>query len=186
MPDISVLSWSHYRELLAVKDEKARSFYEKEAKEKDWTRDQLVRAIQADHYVVDPTDDGKKPPKKLKRPDGAPFIYRAEIVRVVDGDTLIARLDLGFEVWKEQRIRLAEVDTPPIKEDGGQEATDYVREQMAKAKVVVIRTRKEDVHGRYLGHIFYSLDSKEDWEKVFLEGRYLNQELLDRGLARVF
>jgi endonuclease YncB( thermonuclease family) len=169
-----------------LKDEKSRRFYEKEAEEKHWTRDELVRAIKADHIidVNDPDKDKKK--IKLKRPEGGPFIFRAEILRVVDGDTLRARLDLGFEVWKKEIIRFAGIDAPPINEDGGQEACDYARDQMAKAKVVVIRTGKEEGHGRFIGHIFYSLDERDSWEKVFREGRWLNQEMLDLGLVRVY
>ena len=41
-----------------------------------------------------------------------------------------------------------------------------------------------DIHGRFLGDVFYSLDQKADLEDVYREGRFLNQELLDRGLAR--
>ncbi len=107
-------------------------------------------------------------------------------MKVIDGDTLILRLDLGFDVWKQQRIRLAGVDAPPIKEDGGQEAFEYMRGQMAKAKVVVARTGKVDAHGRYVAHVFYSLDEGADKEEVFQKGRWLNQELLDEGLARAY
>ena len=96
------------------------------------------------------------------------------------------RLDLGFEVLIGQRIRLAEVDAPPINEDGGEDAFAYVRDQMAKSKKRVIRTSKEDVHGRFVGHVFYSLDERMEWGRVYRDGRWLNQELLDRGLARVY
>jgi endonuclease YncB( thermonuclease family) len=180
------LTWSHMRELLTVKNDKAREFYETTAIEKKWTRDELVKAIQADHFGEDPTKGNGKPPKQLKRPAGEPFIYRATILRVIDGDTLLVRLDLGFEVLIGQRIRLAEVDAPPLNEDGGEEAYAYVRDQMAKSKKIVIRTSKEDLHGRFVGHVFYSLDERMEWGRVYRDGRWLNQELLDRGLARVY
>ena len=35
------------------------------------------------------------------------FIYRAKLLRVVDGDTIDAMIDLGFDVWIKRRIRLA-------------------------------------------------------------------------------
>lgn len=185
-PTETGLVWSHYRELITLKDEKARNFYEREAGENHWTRDQLVRAIQADH-IIDVNDPNKGKKKiQLKRPGGGPFIFRAEVLHVSDGDTLTARLDLGFEVWKNEIIRFAGIDAPPLKEDGGEEAFAYVRDQMAKAKMVVIRTGKEDLHGRYVGHIFYSLDERDEWETVFREGRWLNQEMIDRGLARAY
>ena len=42
-----------------------------------------------------------------------PYIYKATIERVVDGDTIDVTLDLGFDVrLHKQRCRLAGIDTP--------------------------------------------------------------------------
>jgi len=42
-----------------------------------------------------------------------PFVYNAELDRVVDGDTIDVVLDLGFSVkLHKQRVRLAGIDTP--------------------------------------------------------------------------
>jgi micrococcal nuclease len=122
----------------------------------------------------------------LTRPQGGPYIYRVTIFKVVDGDTFDVNIDLGFRAHLEERVRLAGVDAPHLDEDGGREAFDYVREQMAKAKTVVVRTGKEDKHGRYVMHVFYSLEEDANKERVFQTGRWLNQELLDRGLARIY
>ena len=39
------------------------------------------------------------------------FEYNAEVLRIVDGDTLDARIDLGFDVHVNKRIRLMGIDT---------------------------------------------------------------------------
>jgi len=39
------------------------------------------------------------------------YIYRAKLIRVVDGDTIDALIDLGFDVWVKKRIRLKGLDT---------------------------------------------------------------------------
>ena len=39
------------------------------------------------------------------------FEYNAEVLRIVDGDTLDARIDLGFDVHVKKRIRLMGIDT---------------------------------------------------------------------------
>ena len=44
------LSWSHYRALMTVKDDKARQFYEREAVECGWAKAQLERQIQTAYY----------------------------------------------------------------------------------------------------------------------------------------
>ena len=38
------------------------------------------------------------------------YEYKAKLVRVVDGDTLDAMIDLGFDTWVKKRIRLAGID----------------------------------------------------------------------------
>ena len=40
------------------------------------------------------------------------YIYNAKCLRVVDGDTLDATIDLGFDTWKKIRIRLVGINTP--------------------------------------------------------------------------
>ena len=39
------------------------------------------------------------------------FEYSAKVVRVVDGDTLDAEIDIGFDVFVKKRIRLYGIDT---------------------------------------------------------------------------
>ena len=38
--------------------------------------------------------------------------YNAELIRIIDGDTIDVMLDLGFYVWVKKRIRLYGIDTP--------------------------------------------------------------------------
>jgi micrococcal nuclease len=42
------------------------------------------------------------------------YTYRAELVRVVDGDTVDLRVDLGFSVQLKQRFRLAGINAPEL------------------------------------------------------------------------
>jgi endonuclease YncB( thermonuclease family) len=179
-PEYAV-TWSCWRALLTVANEKERSYYIEKVEKEGWSYEKLLQAIRADSAV---TPEGKGG-KKLTRPTGGPFTYVARILHVVDGDGIVVLADLGFQVWKEQRLRLANIDAPPLGEDGGPEAKEYVLTQMAKAKTVVIKTGKIDLHGRYVAHVFYSLDPDMDRERVFSNGNWLNQELVNRKLARV-
>jgi len=40
------------------------------------------------------------------------YYYIASLIRIVDGDTVIAMVDLGFSTWKKVTIRLYGIDTP--------------------------------------------------------------------------
>ena len=40
------------------------------------------------------------------------YKYNAKLDRVVDGDTIDAMVDLGFDIWTHKRIRLLGIDAP--------------------------------------------------------------------------
>lgn len=183
VPKSETLSWSHYRILLTVKGPKERDFYAKEAEERHWTRDQLLKAVQGDRFGED-KKDGKA--KKLPRPIGATYVFKAIVLEVVDGDTLIVDVDCGFEIKKKERIRLAGIDCPEIVTEEGKEAAEYVRNQLARVSFIMLRTTKVDINGRFVGHVFYSLDDTIEKDDIYTDGRYLNQELLDKGLAKLY
>lgn len=42
------------------------------------------------------------------------FTYRGKLTKVIDGDTLDLRVDLGFHIEREIRVRLSGVDTAEI------------------------------------------------------------------------
>ena len=77
------------------------------------------------------------------------YEYNCLIARVVDGDTVDVKIDLGFEVWVNQRVRLAGVDTPESRtrdlreKKYGKLATVRVKELMPVRSKQIIRTRKD-------------------------------------------
>jgi hypothetical protein len=50
VPETEGLAWAHFRVLMTVKDPKEREYYTVQAEKNDWTRDQLLRAVQGDRY----------------------------------------------------------------------------------------------------------------------------------------
>jgi endonuclease YncB( thermonuclease family) len=177
------LSWTHYKELLTVADGDARAFYARRALAERWSGRLLRAAIGQRSYERGSVDvDGGA---GLPRPEDGDYLYRCRVVRVIDADTLLAHVDLGFEVIKEQRVRLSLVDAPEAKTRAGRRAADWVRERLATAGQVVVKTVKAgDAHGRYVAHVFYGGDDNASAQEVFRRGRYLNGELVARGLAK--
>jgi len=44
------------------------------------------------------------------------YEYKANVVRVIDGDTIVVDIDLGFEMWlKNQSVRLYGINTPEVR-----------------------------------------------------------------------
>lgn len=52
------------------------------------------------------------------------YVYRAVATRIIDGDTFIARVDLGFRVSVEINVRIQGVDTP--EDSAGAAATAFL------------------------------------------------------------
>lgn len=66
------------------------------------------------------------------------YEYRAEVLEVRDGDTLVARVDLGFDVFKRMPLRLKDVYCYEL------DSHDEVEKQKANwAKDFVIQTLKD-------------------------------------------
>lgn len=53
------------------------------------------------------------------------FDYRARLVRVVDGDSIVAELDTGFGGRQQEEIRLLSVSAPERLQPGGLESRDF-------------------------------------------------------------
>ena len=108
------------------------------------------------------------------------YLYRATPERVVDGDTIILKVHLGFGIIKRDRFRLGSVNLPESSETTGKRLSTWLRKRLKTADPVIIRTHGNDRYARYLADILY-LPGERDAEKVLKEGRHLNAELLDLG-----
>ncbi len=157
-PRVEGLSWAHFRILMQLQDANERTFYEQLAAEDSLSATRLRTAIQGARYDSAQRQQKGKP-IVLKRPTDPSYLYKAEVRDVIDADTLLLDIDLGFEVIRRQSIRLARIDAPP--RDTAQGAAGR----------------------RYVGHVFYAFNN-QGIESTFLKGRYLNQELIDKGHAK--
>lgn len=175
------LTWSHYRALIDVRDDAARRYYEDRAVKEGWSRDRMRAAIADREY--DREVKGDEDAGVLTRPTDAEYVFRARVRRVIDGDTLDLDIRVGFKMVKEQEhIRLAKVNAPEIETKKGKEVAHYVRDRLAKARGVVVKTERADEYGRYVGHVFYSFEDDRPGA-VYEKGVYLNDELLKKGMA---
>ena len=82
-----------------------------------------------------------------------------EINRVVDGDTIDVTIDLGFDLYKKERVRVAGIDTPEkrtrdLEEKAlGIDATNYLKKKLedtiAGDDELTIRTELKGGMGKY-------------------------------------
>ena len=106
-----------------------------------------------------------------------------EIVKVVDGDTIDVIIDLGFDLYKKERVRVAGVDTPAKRtrdleeKELGIDATNWLTEQLDSAidgeDDLVIRTEIDGGFGKYgrlLGWLYIGEDTESINERMIREG----------------
>lgn len=116
------------------------------------------------------------------------FEYAATVVRVVDGDTIYFDVDLGFFIRMTLDVRLKGLNTPEIRgeeREAGLKAKAFVEQALPPGAPVLLRTYKAEKYGRYLADVRYLPGAKKR-EEIETNGRLLNQELLDKGLAVPF
>ena len=90
------------------------------------------------------------------------YNYKAKLLRVVDGDTVDAEIDLGFKIFIKERIRLMGIDTPESRtrnlaeKSWGKAASARLSELLAEADgkfTLVTKMQKKGKFGRILGTI---------------------------------
>ena len=106
-----------------------------------------------------------------------------EINRVVDGDTIDVTIDLGFELYKKERVRVAGVDTPEkrtrnLEEKAlGIDATNWLKKQLEATingdDELIIRTELKGgvgKYGRLLGWLYIGDKEVSINEQMIAEG----------------
>jgi len=107
-----------------------------------------------------------------------------KINRVVDGDTIDVTIDLGFDLFKKERVRVAGVDTPEKRtrnleeKELGIDATNWLKKHLEEAisgeEDLIIRTELVGgvgKYGRLLGWLYVS-DSELSINELMIEEGY--------------
>ena len=99
------------------------------------------------------------------------YQYKATVVRVVDGDTIVLVVDLGFSVSVQEKFRLAHINAPEKSDkEGRTKATERISALLPKGGACVIRSLGQDKYGRWLG-------------EIYVGDLYVNGTMLAEGLA---
>ena len=116
------------------------------------------------------------------------YIYRAKLDRVVDGDTVDALIDVGFDIWFKKRIRFKGVDTwesrtRNLEEKAlGLKAKARTKELLEKisSKPGYFRIKSYGLgkYGRVLADVFIMDKDGKQWN--------INETLISEGHAYVY
>ena len=116
------------------------------------------------------------------------YIYRAKLDRVVDGDTVDALIDVGFDIWFKKRIRFMGLDTWESRtrdleeKKKGLAAKARTKELLEKvsSKSGYFRLKSHGLgkYGRVLGELFIMDKEGKQWN--------VNETLITEGHAYVY
>lgn len=118
------------------------------------------------------------------------YKYRAKALRVIDGDTVDAMIDLGFDTWVKKRIRLAGIDAYETR----------TRDKVEKMKGLAAKLRVKEVleqnnnefllishgvgkYGRCLGELRVE---KSYIKSEKYHGKIINEMLVEEGHAKKY
>lgn len=106
--------------------------------------------------------------------DFDPYVYKAEITEVYDGDTCTAIVDLGMNVRIKVKLRLSGINAPEVRgadKLGGIKSRDYLR-SLILHRDVMIKTYKDktEKYGRWLADIW-------------VDNIFVNESMVEAGHA---
>jgi len=116
------------------------------------------------------------------------YIYRGKLERVVDGDTIDALIDVGFDIWIKKRIRYSGIDTwesrtRDLEEKAkGLEAKarnkELLTEISSKSGYFRLKSHGVGKYGRVLGEIYITDKDGKQYN--------INETLITEGHAYVY
>jgi micrococcal nuclease len=108
------------------------------------------------------------------------YQYRAKVNRIIDGDSIVLDIDLGFDVWmNNQSIRIYGIDTPESRtrdldeKARGLMAKKHVEDLLPVGEIVAVNTYKDQ--GGKFGRILAKITN--------IEGVDVGLSLLENHLA---
>ena len=116
------------------------------------------------------------------------YIYNAKLDRVVDGDTVDALIDVGFDIWFKKRIRFKGVDTWESRTRNLEEKAlglkakartkELLEKVSSKSGYFRIKSYGLGKYGRVLADIFIMDKDGKQWN--------VNETLISEGHAYIY
>ena len=113
------------------------------------------------------------------------YTYKINLLRVIDGDTIDAEIDLGFDIKVKKRIRFMGINAPESRtrdleeKARGLAAKDRVKQLLEGANTIQLKSHGVGKYGRCLGELH--IDIVDGKEKMTLES--INELLIKEGHA---
>ena len=108
------------------------------------------------------------------------YYYNAKLDRIIDGDTIDAMVDLGFDTWVHKRIRLSGINCPETRTRDLNEKAKGLQSKLYLEQLFlptggrfILQSLGVGKYGRCIG-------------VLFIEGININEHLLQEGYAKPY
>ncbi len=100
------------------------------------------------------------------------YTYEATVHRVIDGDTIVANVDLGFGLWRMAQVfRLLGINAQERSKVGGKQAAEHLNALLPHGTPITLTSVKDDKFGgRYDAHV--TLADGTDLATVLVQGQW--------------
>jgi micrococcal nuclease len=118
------------------------------------------------------------------------YIYKAELIRVVDGDTVDLIVDLGFDTSRKERFRLYGVDAPEMNTAEGKAAKAWLIGILGPYGAIYVQTiqletkAKRDKYGRFLAVLYDELPTLIPIMREPIHPSSINAKMIVEGHAK--
>lgn len=96
------------------------------------------------------------------------YTYNAELIKVVDGDTVWVRVDLGFRLYRDINLRVGNINAPEMKTAEGKIAKSVAQTWFVNRKLVIKTERDPGSYDRYTAEIVDAVTG-EDFGKYMVD-----------------
>lgn len=88
------------------------------------------------------------------------YEYKAKVVEVTDGDTVVCSVDLGFKIHHYIKLRLADINAPETRTTNLEEKERGLRsklflESLILNKEVILKTSYKKTFDRFVGTLYW-------------------------------
>ena len=118
------------------------------------------------------------------------YIYKAELVRVVDGDTVDLIIDLGFDTSRNERFRLYGIDAPEMNTEAGKASKAWLIGVLGPYGPIYVQTlqlatkAKRDKYGRFLAVLYDDLATVTMVMRESVHPASINARMIVEGHAK--
>jgi micrococcal nuclease len=101
------------------------------------------------------------------------WVYPATVKRIIDGDSIVITMDLGYGLTKENvKFRLLHINTPEVRgpeKELGVVAKGYLETIMPVDTEILIHSQKLDAFGRVLGDVWIKDQYDQTISEILIE-----------------